>query len=226
MGRIWEMDAVHKSTSTSDYGNIVSLVESPLDEGLIYVGTDDGLIQVTEDGGENWRKVDGVPGVPERTYVSDLEASLFDADTVYATFDNHKNGDFAPYVAVSRDRGRTWKSMRGDLPDRHVAYTLIQDHVKPELLFIGTEFGLFVTLDEGAHWHQLKGGLPTIQVRELDIQRQWEDLAVATFGRGFYILDDYTSLREMTEERLANEASHPVPDARGPALHRAVGPRH
>jgi len=184
MGRIWEMDAVHKNISTSNYGNIVSLVESPLDEGLIYIGTDDGLIQVTEDGGENWRKVDEVPGVPERTYVSDLEASLFDADTVYATFDNHKSGDFAPYVAVSRDRGLTWKSMRGDLPDRQVAYTLIQDHTKSELLFIGTEFGLYVTLDEGAHWHRLKGGLPTIQVRDLDIQREWEDLAIATFGRG------------------------------------------
>ena len=205
MGRIWEMDAVHKSTSTSNYGNIVSLVESPLVEGLIYIGTDDGLIQVTEDGGESWRKVDGVPGVPERTYVSDLEASLFDENTVYATFDNHKMGDFAPYVAVSRDKGLTWKSMRGDLPDRQVAYTLIQDHVKPELLFIGTEFGLYMTLDEGTHWHQLKGGFPTIQVRELDIQRQWEDLAIATFGRGFYIFDDYTSLREMTEERLVNE---------------------
>ena len=205
MGRIWEMDAVHKSTSTSNYGNIVSMVESALEEGLIYIGTDDGLIQVTEDGGESWRKINGVPGVPDRTYVSDLEASIFDADTVYATFDNHKSGDFAPYVAVSRDRGLTWKSMSGDLPDRQVAYTLIQDHVKPELLFIGTEFGLWVTLDEGTHWHQLKGGLPTIQVRELDIQRDWEDLAVATFGRGFYIFDDYTPLRGMTEERLAKE---------------------
>ena len=207
MGRIWEMDAVHKSTSTSNYGNIVSLVESPLEEGLIYVGTDDGLIQVSEDGGGSWRKTDSLPGVPDRTYVSDLEASLFDTDTVYATFDNHKSGDFTPYVAVSRDRGRTWKSMRGDLPDRQVAYTLIQDHVKPELLFIGTEFGLYATLDEGAHWHQLKGGLPTIQVRELDIQRDWEDLAVATFGRGFFILDDYSSLREMTEKGLANETA-------------------
>jgi photosystem II stability/assembly factor-like uncharacterized protein len=205
MGRIWEMDAVHKSTSTSNYGNIVSLTESPLVEGLIYVGTDDGLIQVTEDGGENWRKVDGVPEVPERTYVSDLEASIFDENTVYATFDNHKMGDFAPYVAVSRDKGLTWKSMRGDLPDRQVAYTLIQDHVKPELLFLGTEFGLWVTVNEGTNWHQLKGGLPTIQVRELDIQRDWEDLAVATFGRGFYILDDYTPLRAITEERLENE---------------------
>jgi len=207
MGRLWEMDAVDKSTSTSNYGNIVSLVESPLVEGLIYVGTDDGLIQVTEDGGESWREVDGVRGVPERTYVSDLEASLFDENTVYATFDNHKMGDFAPYVAVSRDRGRTWRSMRGDLPERHVAYSLIQDHGERRLLFVGTEFGLFVTFDEGAHWHRLKGNLPTIQVRELDIQRQWNDLALATFGRGFYILDDYTPLRAMTEERLENEAA-------------------
>ena len=207
MGRIWEMDAIHKSTSTSNYGNIVSLVESPMEEGLIYVGTDDGLIQVTEDAGVNWRKVDGVPGVPENTYVSDLEASLFDEDTVYATFENHKNGDFTPYVTVSRDRGRTWTSMRGDLPERQVVYTIIQDHAKPELLFVGTEFGLYVTLDEGVHWHRLKGGLPTIQVRELDIQRQWEDLAIATFGRGFYILDDYTALREMSEERLEKEAA-------------------
>ena len=205
MGRLWEMDAVHKNKSTSDYGNIVSLVESPLVEGLLYVGTDDGLIQVSEDGGESWRKVEKVPGVPERTYVSDLEASLHDADTVYATFDNHKMGDFAPYVAISRDRGKTWSALRGDLPDRQVAYTLIQDHEKPELLFLGTEFALWVTFDEGTHWHQLKGNFPTIQVRELDIQRDWNDLAVATFGRGFYILDDYSPLRVLSEERLADQ---------------------
>ena len=205
MGRLWEMDAVHKNVSTSDYGNIVSLSESPLLEGLIYVGTDDGLIQVTEDGGGEWRKVDGVPGVPPNTYVSDLEASRSDDDVVYATFNNKKQGDFTPYLAVSRDRGRTWSSIRGDLPDRQVAYTLIQDHVKPEMLFVGTEFGLWVTLDEGKHWHQLKGGLPTIQVRDLDIQRDWNDLALATFGRGFYILDDIGPLREVSEERLTGE---------------------
>ena len=207
MGRLWEMDAVHKNKSTSDYGNIVSLSESPRVEGLIYVGTDDGLIQVTEDGGGEWRAVDRVPGVPQNTYVSDLEASLFDDDVVYATFNNKKQGDFTPYLAVSRDRGRTWSSIRGDMPDRQIAYTLIQDHVKPEMLFAGTEFGLWVTFDEGTHWHQLKGGLPTIQVRDLDIQRDWNDLALATFGRGFYILDDYTPLRELSEERLAGEAA-------------------
>jgi photosystem II stability/assembly factor-like uncharacterized protein len=205
MGRVWEMDAVHKNISTSDYGNIVSLSESPLVEGLIFVGTDDGLIQVTEDGGANWRAIERVPGVPERTYVSDLEASLHDADTVYATFDNHKNGDFTPYVAVSRDRGRTWSSIRSDLPDREVAYTLIQDHEEARILFLGTEFALWVTLDEGAHWHRLKGGMPTIQIRDLDIQRQWNDLAAASFGRGFFILDDYTALRHISEDRLADE---------------------
>ena len=211
MGRIWEMDAIHKNKSTSDYGNIVSLVESTLVEGLIYVGTDDGLIHVTSDGGESWTKIDKVPGVPARTYVSDLETSLFDADTVYATFDNHKQGDFEPYIAVSRDRGRTWSSMAGDLPEREVVYTLIQDHEKAELLFAGTEFGLYVTLDEGAHWHRLKGGFPTIQVRDLDIQRDWDDLAVATFGRGFYILDDYSPLRDLSEASLADTEAELFP---------------
>jgi len=215
MGRLWGMDAVSKNQSTSDYGNIVSLAESPLVEGLLYVGTDDGLIQVSEDGGDSWRRIERVAGVPERTYVSDLEPSRHDADTVYATFDNHKMGDFTPYVAVSRDRGRTWSSIRGDLPDREVVYTVIQDHVKPGLLFAGTEFGLYATLDEGGRWLPLDGGFPTIQVRDLDIQREWNDLAVATFGRGFYILDDYTPLRELSEQRLGSEQAilFPVRDA-------------
>ncbi len=207
LGRLWEMDAVAKNQSTSNYGNIVSLVESPLVEDLIYVGTDDGLVQVTEDGGESWRKIERFTGVPEQTYVSDLEASRFDPNTVYASFDNHKMGDFKPYVTVSRDRGRTWKMMAGDLPEREVVYTLIQDHTKRELLFAGTEFGLYVTFDEGSQWHRLKGGFPTVQVRDLDIQQEWNDLAVATFGRGFYILDDYSPLRQLTEERLQNEAA-------------------
>jgi photosystem II stability/assembly factor-like uncharacterized protein len=215
MGKLWGMDAVSKNQSTSDYGNVVSLTESPLVEGLLYAGTDDGRIQVTGDGGTSWRAIDTFKGVPERTYVSDLEASLHDADTVYATFDNHKMGDFTPYLAVSRDRGQSWTSIRGDLPDGEVAYTLIQDHVSRKLLFAGTELGLWVTLDEGSHWHQLKGGFPTIQVRDLDIQREWNDLAAATFGRGFYILDDYSPLRTMSEAALAdNEAIlYPTRDA-------------
>jgi hypothetical protein len=215
MGKIWGMDAVDKNQSTSDYGNIVSLIESPLVEGLLYAGTDDGLIQVTEDGGATWRRIDGVKGVPERTYVSRLEASRHDPDTVYAAFDNHKMGDFTPYVFVSRDRGRSWSSIRGDLPDREVVYALAQDHVAEKLLFAGTELGLYVTSDEGAHWVRLQGKFPTIQVRDLDIQRRENDLAVASFGRGFYILDDYTPLRSISEQALAGNALlFPVRDAK------------
>jgi len=214
MNRIWGMDAVAKNMSTSDYGNIVSLTESPLVEGLIYVGTDDGLIQVTEDGGKSWRRIDRLKGIPEQSYVSRLEASLHDPDTVYAAFDNHKMGDFSPYVMVSRDRGRSWTSIVGDLPEREIVYALMQDHVAPGLLFAGTEFGLYVTVDHGKRWVRLKGKLPTIQVRDIDIQRRESDLALGTFGRGFYILDDYTPLRHVSEEALGSESIlFPVRDA-------------
>ena len=204
-GAIQSIDAVAKNMSTSNYGNIVSLTESPLVESLIYVGTDDGLIQVTEDGGASWRVVDQVPGVPKMTYVSRLEASQHAEDTVYATFNNKKQADFKPYVFVSRDRGQTWASITGDLPEREIVYSLMQDHVKPELLFVGTEFGLYFTVDEGEHWFRLKGGLPTIQVRDIDIQRTENDLALGTFGRGFYILDDYTPLRHVSEQALEQD---------------------
>ena len=202
MDKVWSVDAVAKNASTSFYGNIVSLSESPIVEGLIYVGTDDGLVQVTEDGGKTWRKIESFAGIPDMTYVSCLFASLHDANTVYASFDNHKRADFKPYILVSRDRGRTWKNISGDLKDPYVIYSITQDHLKPEMLFIGTEYGVFFTLDEGKKWIQLKGNLPTQAVRDLDIQRRENDLALASFGRGFYILDDYTPLRELSENLL------------------------
>jgi photosystem II stability/assembly factor-like uncharacterized protein len=204
-GKIQSIDAVAKNMSTSHYGNIVSLTESPLVEGLIYVGTDDGLVQVTENGGADWRAVDSFPGVPADTYVSRLEASLHDADTVYAAFNNKKQGDFTPYVFVSRDRGASWTSISGDLPEREIVYSLMQDHVESQLLFAGTEFGVYVTVNEGANWVRLKGDLPTIQVRDLDIHRGENDLVLGTFGRGFYVLDDYTPLRRITEQALEED---------------------
>jgi len=214
MGKIWSVDAVAKSASTSQYGNIVSLDESPLVEGLLYVGTDDGLVQVSEDGGTTWRKIERFPGVPDRAYVSRLTASATDPDTVFAAFDNHKMGDFAPYLLKSTDRGRTWSSLRGDLPDGHVVWALEQDGTNSQLLFAGTEFGLFFTVDGGAHWVQLKGGMPTIAVRDLEIQRRENDLAIATFGRGFYVLDDYTPLRSVSREQLGKDAVlFPIKDA-------------
>jgi photosystem II stability/assembly factor-like uncharacterized protein len=207
MGRVWSVDAVSKNASTSFYGNIVSLSESPVVEGLIYVGTDDGLIQVTEDGGETWRRIDTFPGIPAMTYVSDIETSLHDADTVYASFDNHKMGDFKPYVLKSADRGRTWTAITGDLPERGTVYTLAEDHEKAALLFAGTEFAVFFTIDGGARWIQLEGGMPPIAVRDIDIQRRESDLVLATFGRGFYILDDYSPLRLVSRELLETEAA-------------------
>lgn len=205
MGKLWSVDAVAKNTSTSFFGTIVSLSESPLVEGLIYAGTDDGLVQVTEDGGKNWRKIETFPGVPEMSYIDDLEASLHDAGTVFAVLNNHKSGDFKPYILESNDRGRSWHSITGDLPERGSVYSIAQDEEQPDLLFAGTEFGLWFTVDRGNHWTELTGGMPTIAARDLDIQRREHDLVVGTFGRGAYVLDDYTPLREITRERLQGE---------------------
>lgn len=215
MGRVWGADTVAYNNSTSFYGNIVSLAESPAQADLLYVGTDDGLVQVSEDGGGNWRKVDKFPGVPDNTYVSRLEASRHDAGTVYAAFNNHKMGDFKPYLLKSTDKGKTWTSIVGDLPNDQPVWALIEDHVNPNLLFAGTELGLYFTIDGGRKWIQLKG-MPPIAVRDLDIQRRENDLAVATFGRGFYILDDYTPLRTLKPEMLDGESAlFPVKKALG-----------
>ena len=206
MGKVWGPDAVAKGASTSFYGNIVSLDESPLVEGLLYVGTDDGLVQVSEDGGRTWRRQETFPGVPEMSYVSDLFASRFDANVVYAAFNNHKSGDFKPYVLRSGDRGRTWSSVTADLPARGSAWTIAEDTVEKDLLFAGTEFGLFFSRDGGKKWVQLKGGMPVIAVRDLAIQKRESDLVVATFGRGFYVLDDLTPLRHAKPADLDQEA--------------------
>ncbi|HVT58794.1 MAG TPA: glycosyl hydrolase [Thermoanaerobaculia bacterium] len=206
MGTVWSVDSVAKNASTSFYGNIVALSESPGKEGLIYLGTDDGLIQVTEDGGANWRKIDRFPGVPENTYVAGITTSRHDPNTVYASWDNHKMGDFKPYLLKSTDRGATWISIAGNLPQRGTVYTLAEDHVKGDLLFAGTEFGLYFTVDGGKKWIQLQGDLPTIAVRDLVIQRRENDLALATFGRGFYILDDYSPLRAVDAKALEQPA--------------------
>jgi photosystem II stability/assembly factor-like uncharacterized protein len=207
MGRVWGPDAVAKNASTSFYGNIVSLAESPRQEGLLYAGTDDGLVQVSEDGGGAWRTIEKFPGVPDRTYVSRLEPSQHHADTVYAAFDNRKMGDVKPYLLKSTDRGRTWTSVAGNLPQRGTVYVVVEDHVKPDLLFAGTEFGVFFTVDGGQRWVQLKGGIPIIAVRDLAIQKRENDLVAATFGRGFYVLDDYSPLRAVTADVLRQPAA-------------------
>ncbi|MCK4749530.1 MAG: hypothetical protein KAT15_20895, partial [Bacteroidales bacterium] len=194
----------------------VSLSESRLDENLLYAGTDDGVISITENGGESWRKVQSFPGVPEYTYVSDLMADRFDKNVVYATFDNRKRDDFKPYVLKSSDRGNSWISITGNLPEYGTVHTIEQDTEVPGLLFVGTEFGFYFSLDGGDAWTKLTSGMPTISVRDMTIQERENDLVLATFGRGFYILDDYTPLRECAKEKeIMEKAAHvfPVADA-------------
>ncbi len=207
MGRIWSIDAVAKSQSTSPYGNIVALSESPMKEGILFVGTDDGLIQITEDGGTNWRKLSKFSGIPDLSYVSDVAPSLHDANTVFAAFNNHKMGDFKPYLLKSTDLGRSWSSISGNLPERGSVWSIAEDHKDPNLLFCGTEFGIFFSIDGGRRWIQLKGSIPTIAIRDIAIQQREDDLVLASFGRGFFILDDYSPLRGVNESNLQQEAS-------------------
>jgi hypothetical protein len=195
---------VAKNGSTSRYGAVVSLDESRLQAGLLYAGSDDGQISISEDDGNSWRKVNSFSGVPEYTYVYDLIADKHDVNVVYAAFNNHKSGDFKAYVYKSSDKGATWTNISGNLPEGAV-YALCQDHVKKEILFAGTEYGVFVTLNGGLDWLRLKAGLPTINVRDMAIQERENDLVLATFGRGFYVLDNYAPLRELSESALSND---------------------
>jgi photosystem II stability/assembly factor-like uncharacterized protein len=192
----------------SNYSTITSLGVSPVQRGLIYAGTDDGLIQVTENEGKDWRTiaVGQLPGLPSTAFVNDIKADLHDAGTVYAVFDNHKYGDYTPYLYKSSDKGRTWTRITATLPDRTLLWRIVQDHIKPELLFLGTEFGVYVSPDAGSSWLPLKGGLPPIPVRDLAIHRREDDLVLGTFGRGTYILDDYSALRHLSDHDQALEA--------------------
>ncbi len=238
MGRQMSWDNPWDVSAMSNYNTITSLGESPIDEDLIYAGTDDGLLQVTEDGGESWRRIEvgSIPGVPSTAFVNDIKADLHDANTVYVALDNHKYGDFSPYLVKSTDRGRTWTSLAGDLPDRHLVWRMVQDHEDPDLLFAATEFGVFFTVDGGNEWIQLEGGAPTISFRDIVIQRDHEDLVAASFGRGIFILDDYTPLRELSAETLEREATlfpirtaewyepKDISDSQGHGAYRAENP--
>ncbi|MBX2817735.1 MAG: glycosyl hydrolase [Saprospiraceae bacterium] len=197
MGKLYPPEAVWKNVFTSPYGTVVSLSESRLAAGQIAVGTDDGLIQVTTDDGRTWRKTTDFPGVPVRSYVADVFWSWHHADELFAVFNNHKEGDFKPYVCHSKDAGITWTLLSADLPSHHACWSIYQDHLEDDLLFLGTEFGLWCSLNKGESWTQMKGNLPTIPVRDIEIQQRENDLVLATFGRGMYILDDYSLLRDL-----------------------------
>jgi photosystem II stability/assembly factor-like uncharacterized protein len=208
MGKVQSWDNAWDLNAMSTYNTITSLAESPVQQGLLYAGTDDGLIQVSENGGESWERVElaSIRGVPSTAFVNDLRADLYDARTVYAALDNHKFGDFSPYLIKSTDAGKSWKSIAGNLPDRTLIWRLVQDHANKDLLFAATEFGIYFTLDGGSKWIKLKGGVPTISFRDITIQRREDDLVAASFGRGFFILDDMSLLRNINPQLLQQDA--------------------
>lgn len=214
MDKVWSMDALAKNASTDIYGQTTTIAESPKDEKVLWVGTDDGLLHRTTDGGASWTKMDNLPGVPERSYVHQVIASNFDKNTAYVCYNHHRYGDFKPYLLKTTDGGKSWKSIADSLPQRGSVYTIAEDHVDPNLLFCGTEFGVFFSHDGGANWLQLQSGLPTIAVRDIEIQRRENDLVLGTFGRGFYILDDYSPLRNLTVATFEQEAAiFPIKEA-------------
>ncbi len=214
MGKFWSVDAVAKDISTSLYGMVVSLEESIKKEGLIYAGTDDGLVQVTDNGGNDWVKYNEFPGVPAYTYVSDVFPSNFDENIVFASFDNTLRDDFKPYLCKSTNKGKTWTSIAGDLPVNGAVHSIVQDNINPDLLFVGTEFGVYFSYNGGTNWVQLKSGMPTIAVKDIAIQKRENDLVLATFGRGFYILDDFSALRQVNADLNIDEAKiFPIKDA-------------
>ncbi len=211
MGKYWSSDAVRKDVSTSQYGTIVAMQESSLKEGLLFVGTDDGLIQVCENANsENpvWKKIDKFPEVPQYTLVSDIYPSNFDENVVFATFNNKKSDDLKPYILKSTDKGESWKLITNGLPENSPIYSIVQDHKNKNLLFCATEFGFYTSVDGGENWIQLSSGLPTIAVRDIAIQKQYNDIVLATFGRSFYILDDYSALRKVNKDFLNNKNAY------------------
>lgn len=207
MGRKQSYENAWDVYAMSTYNTITSIAESPINEKVLYVGTDDGYLQSTKDGGKTWNKTDvkSLAGVPERAYINDIKADLFDENTVYVALDAHKQGDYTPYLFVSRNGGKSWKSITKGIDENNYVWRIVQDHINPNLLFIGTEFGIYFSVNGGDNWKQLKGGLPTISFRDLAIQREHNDLVAASFGRSFYILDNYTFLRELDEKVLEEE---------------------
>jgi len=203
MGRTQSWDNAWDVKAMSQYNTITSLSESPVQEGIIWAGTDDGYIQVTSNGGNSWKSIPVTNlGIPERSFVNDIKADLFDTNTVYVSLDNHKEGDFSPYLFKSTDMGDTWKSISSNIPERTLIWRLVQDYINKDLLFVASEFGIYTSLNGGVNWQKLPGS-PTIPFRDLVIQKRENDLVGASFGRGFYVLDDYSALRDMNKENLS-----------------------
>ena len=202
----------HDSTLSLDdgipyYPTLTAVAESPVQEGLLYAGTDDGNLQVSRDGGATWTNLtERLPGVPRSPWISGIEPSRHAAGTVYVTVNNYRNNDFANYLYQSADFGNSWTSIVGDLPDDRVLRTLREDLRRPGVLYLGAELGLFYSNDDGRHWVALGNNLPTLAVNDLALHPRDNDLILATHGRGVWILDNITALQELSAEVIASSA--------------------
>ncbi len=191
----------------SSYGNLTTIGESPINADLIYVGTDDGNVQVTKDGGATWEDLtERLRDLPERTYVSKVVPSAHDEATVYAVFDGHRNDDYAAYAYVSENYGRNWRAITDGLPHGWSVNVIAEHHRNPNLLFLGNEIGVYFSIDRGDSWVRLKNNLPTVPVDDIVIHPRENDLVLGTHGRGVWIMADVTPLEELTADVLASAA--------------------
>ena len=188
---------------TAEFGNLTTIDESPLRAGLVYTGSDDGVVSVTRDGGATWTRITRFPGVPDMTYVSRVVASAHQEGTVYVTLEGHRSNDFRPYVLRSTDYGRTFRSITANLPADAAVYVVREHPRTPNLLFVGTEYGVFASTSGGGSWTQLRNGIAPVPVHDLLIHPRDNDLVVGTHGRGIYILDDITPLQRLAEAGAA-----------------------
>lgn len=202
MGQSWSIDQLARKGSMAQ---ISTIAESPLNENLLFVGSGDGLLHYTTDSGKSWNK-SSLPGLPDYARIHHIAASHFDQKLAYAACQNMIGGDYKPYMYKTTDGGKNWFKINGNLSEKGSTYSVAEDHVDKNLLFVGTQFGVYFSNNSGEEWIQLKNGIPPACVMDLDIQRRENDLVVSTFGRGVYILDDYSPLRQLSKETLKKEA--------------------
>ncbi len=205
-GSVPPKTALGRHEGTAAFSNITAVSESPRRAGILAVGTDDGVVQVSRNDGGAWTRSTSFPGVPDTTYVSSVQLSKHAEGTVYASFDGHRSNDFTPYVYKSTDFGKTWTSITGNLPAGGAVQVIREHHREPNLLFVGTEFGAYYTIDGGTTWTPLHAGMPTVPIWDLQIQERWNDLVLGTHGRGIYILDDLSPLEHLAAAKRENSA--------------------
>ena len=206
MGVLGPEIRISRNDGESNFSELTTIAESPRIPGVLWVGTDDGNIQVSRDGGNTWTEVSAnLPGGAKEYYVSRVEASYTDPATAYVSLDGHRSDDLRPYLFVTRDYGTSWTSIAGNLPAFGNVNTVKQDPRNPRLLYAGTEFGFFVSLDEGASWKPFNQNLPVVRIDDVVIHPRDNDLVLATHGRSIWIMDDITPLQQLTPEVMAQE---------------------